>query len=213
MTKSLLAASLALFACGGDPKPEVKAPEPVASTVATTPAPEPTASSTGTTAAVAPPPPREAPAEEAKVLAFERAKDFGKVDKVGKEDGKLSPDGTKDAAFTLKIAGGVDAIFVAQVDKNGDALGTFQADTLTGTQIQPNELAIAKAGKLTMGIGVFEGDKLLNKPDGSVSGVFAHGEHTLTLYVEAATLLKAGKMVRVWVQMPDHTVVAGPILK
>jgi hypothetical protein len=204
MKFKMLALVLATAACGGDPKPEAKAPEvnamPTEPAKPAEPAPPPMAG-------------RQEAVQEAKILGFERSKDFGKIDKVGKEDGKLAADGSKDAVFTLKVSGGVDAIFVAAVDKSGDSMGTFQADTLVGGQTQPNELAVAKAGKLTMGVGVFEGDKLLNKPDGSISGVLVSGEHTLSLYVEAAALLKAGKAVRVWVQMPDHTVVAGPILK
>lgn len=213
MKKALLV--LALAACGGEAKPEAKAPE-TASTAVEAPKPAetaPVATAAPTTEAPTAMPPRQESTEEAKVLMFERAKDFGKLDKVGKEDGKLAPDGSKDAVFNLKVSGAVDAIFVAVVDKNGDSAGTFQADTLTGTQTQPNELAVAKAGKLTMGLGVFEGDKPLNKPDGSISGALVKGERTLTLHAEGASLLKAGKMVRVWVQMPDHTVVAGPSLK
>jgi hypothetical protein len=215
MMKKFLLLGL-LVACGGDPKPAAQVAAPVASAVesaaASASAPAASASNSGGVLTAAPAA-GTGPAEEAKVLSFERSKEFGKLDKVGKEDGKLSPDGSKDAVFTLKVSGGVDALFVATVDKKGDSLGEFQADTLVGSQTQPNELAVAKAGKLTQGIAVYDGEKMVNRPDGSISGAVTSGERTLTLYIDAATLLKAGKSVRVWIQMTDHTVVAGPILK
>jgi hypothetical protein len=199
-------------ACGGEKPPEPKSPEPVATASA-----EPTMASTAPAAGTAPEPaasipPAVAPAAEAKILSFERSKESGKIDKVGKADGALKPDGEKDAVFTLKVSGPIDAIFVASVDKKGDSLGEFQADSLVGSQVQPNELAVAKAGKLTLGVAAFEGDKLLNAADGSLTGAIGAGEHTLTIYLANVPNVKPGKPLRVWVQMPDHTVVAGPTL-
>ncbi len=197
--------------CGGDKAPEPKTPEPT-----TTASADPSVASTapaGTAPATAASIPAAIPpAAEAKILGFERSKDSGKVDKVGKADGALKPDGEKDAVFTLKVSGPIDAIFVAAVDKNGDSLGEFQADSLIGSQVQPNELAVAKAGKLTLGVAAFEGDKLLNAADGSLNGAIGAGEHTLTIYLANVPNVKPGKALRVWVQMPDHTMVAGPTI-
>jgi hypothetical protein len=198
-------------ACGGEKTPEPKTPEPVVTSTSTAEAPvASTAPAASTAAPVATIAPATPPPAEAKILSFERSKETGKVDQVGKADGALKPDGEKDAVFTLKLTGPVDAIFIASVDKKGDSLGEFQADSLVGSQIQPNELAVAKAGKLTLGIAAFEGEKLLNAADGSLTGAVGAGEHTLTLYVANVANVKPGKAIRVWVQMPDHTVVAGP---
>lgn len=200
-------------ACGGEKTPEPKTPEPVATASAEPSVATTAPASTGTAPApVATVPPATPPAAEAKILAFERSKESGKVDKVGKADGALKPDGEKDAVFTLKVSGPIDALFLASVDKKGDSLGEFQADSLVGSQVQPNELAVAKAGKLTLGLAAFEGDKLLNAADGSLTGAIGAGEHTLTVYVANVPNLKPGKALRVWAQMPDHTVVAGPTL-
>jgi hypothetical protein len=57
-------------------------------------------------------------------------------------------------------------------------------------------------------LGVAEGDKLLNAPDGSL-GEVAPGKHRLILYVAPSPDLQAGARLRVYVQRPDKGLVAG----
>jgi hypothetical protein len=210
----LCAVLVLLAACGGD-KTEAKAPEATMATatpaIAEVAPPATTASiAPPVEAPVAPPPARTDSVAEAKVVLFERSKDSGKLDKIGVADGDLKPDGKKDLVFNLKVQGPVDAIFLATVDKKGDSAGTFQADSLTGTDTQPNELAVAKAGKLTEGLAVFKGDVLLNAANGSLAGKIPAGEHALTVHIATSAAIKVP--LRIWLQMPDHTMVAGPIL-
>jgi hypothetical protein len=200
--------------CGGDkpansPQPEVTAnatttPEP------TTPATAAVTAAPSATAVASAPPPREEHPPETKILAWERSKDSLKVDKIGAKDGDFKPDGKKDVIFTLKVSGAVDAIYIASVDKNGDAAGVFQSDSLTGSDTQPNEFAGSRHGKTTEGVAVFEGDKLLNDASGSLKGKIGAGEHTLTLAIANNPKMKLP--IRLWVQMPDHTMVAGPVI-
>lgn len=213
MPAAALVATAVFAACGGDPPPEPKVPQPVATVTATA-----TAEPVATAAPVAtsePPAIRTAQStEEAKILSFARGADTGKVDKVGMADGSLKPDGQKDASFAIKLTGPVDAFFIAPVDKTGEPTGDFQADTLVGKETMPNELAKHMHGGKTLGIAVYEGDKLLNGADGSLRGKIGAGEHTLTLYIVNAPSIKPGKAVRVYAQMPDGTLVAStPLAK
>lgn len=215
---SVLAALLALpavafVACGGDPPPEPKAPVVVPTATATA---EPVATAAPVATATEPTPAirTQQAVEEAKILAFARGADSGKVDKVGMADGALKADGQKDLSFALRLTGPIDALFITGVDKSGEPAGEAQADTLVGTETMPNELAKYMKGGKTFGIAVYEADKMLNSPDGSIRGKLAAGEHTLTLYVSNVAGLKPGKGVRVYAQMPDGTVVASmPLAK
>lgn len=209
----LVLPALAFVACGGDPPPEPKVPVPVA-TVTATAEPVATAAPVATTTDPTPAIRTQQAVEEAKILAFARGADTGKVDKVGMADGSLKPDGQKDASFTLKLTGPVDALFLTGVDKTGEPMGEFQADTLVGNETMPNELAKHMKGGKTLGMAVFEGDKMLNAPDGSIRGKLTAGEHSVTLYIANVAGIKPGKSVRVYAQMPDGTVVAStPLAK
>src|SRR4051812_22004865 len=57
----------------------------------------------------------------------------------------------------------------------------YQPDTLVGQTESPEELG-AKPGRGTSGLGVVEGDKMLNAADGSLSEL-GPGMHRLLLYV------------------------------
>ncbi len=118
----------------------------------------------------------------ARITTVAFAPDSSKVDKVGAADGALLPDGTPDLAMRVQLEGPVTALFVVATDKFGRPMGKFQADTLVGGQAMPRELAGAHDGKETSGLGVFEGNQLLNSPDGSLSWI-GGGPHTITLYV------------------------------
>ena len=191
---------LALVGCG-DPPPAVSPeapPAPAASAPAETPAPV-------ASAAVDAGP----PALKGSFGSFGRAANSGKVDKVGEKDGVFKADGVKDLVFEGEFEGPAAAFFIASVDSTGAPNGDFDADTLTGTQSFPTELSRAlNAGGYTAGIGIYEGDKLLNGPDGAIAPL-ADGKHKLTFYVSAKTAPKDA--VRVYAMLTDKTVVTGPV--
>jgi hypothetical protein len=208
--------ALTSLGCGDPPAP--KAPSDAPPVADATAAALPSATVVQTAApAMSTAVPSEQPAprqklEETAISSFERSTESLKIDKVGVADGALTPDGQKDVVLTLKLTGPFESIYVASVDaKTGATTGEFQADTLTGTVIQPNEFAAMRSGARTVGLGVFEADKLLNNPDGSLPPV-AGGAHTLTLVLANSASLKVGKPIAVFVQTPDHQVVKGPVL-
>ena len=152
----------------------------------------------------------KAPVLAADAPSLEKAADSGKVDKIGSQDGELAPDGTNDLSFSVKAIGPIAAIFLVTVDASGTPTGEYQADTLIGNAEGPKELG-AKPGMVTRGLAVFEADKLLNAPDGSLAAIGA-GAHTLTLYCAPADVLKAGTRLRIYVQRPDQSLVAGALV-
>jgi hypothetical protein len=220
LTTTSIAAStliaLASLACGDPPAPKAPidaptVPQATASVAPSVTAVATTAPVTSTPAPVEQPAPRQK-IEETAISSFERSTESLKIDKVGVADGALTPDGQKDVVLTLKLTGPFESVYVASVDaKTGATTGEFQADTLTGTVIQPNEFAAMRSGARTVGVGVFEGDKLLNNPDGSLPPI-AGGAHTLTLVLANSASLKVGKPIAVFIQTTDHQVVKGPIL-
>jgi len=141
---------------------------------------------------------------------LERSPDSGQVDRVGADDGALHPDGVKDLSFVTHIEGPVTAVFLASVDDQGKPTGQYQADTLVGDTLGPSELG-AKPGSGTSGLGVAEGDRMLNAKDGSLPPLGA-GPHRLTLYVAESATLRSAKKLRVYVQRPDRSLVAGGTL-
>jgi hypothetical protein len=136
-----------------------------------------------------------------------KAPDSGKVDRVGTADGSLAPDGTNDLSFTSDVDGAVAALFLLSVDESGAPTGQYQADTLVGQTESPKELG-AKPGSGTSGLGVVEGEKMLNAADGSLSEL-GPGMHRLVLYVAPSPGLPPGTRLRVYVQRPDKTLIAG----
>ena len=152
----------------------------------------------------------KAPVLAADAPTFETAPDSGKVDRVGSQDGEFTPDGTNDLAFVSKATGPIAAIFIATVDASGTPTGEYQADTLVGNTESPKELG-AKPGMVTRGLAVFEGDKLQNATDGSLSAIGA-GPHTLTLYCAPSEALKPGTKLRVYIRRPDDTLVGGAMV-
>jgi hypothetical protein len=138
---------------------------------------------------------------------LEKSPDSGQVDRVGPSDGALTPDGTNDLGFVARIDGPVAALFLVAVDDAGKPTGTFQADTLIGESESPAELG-TKSGSGTTGLGVFEGEKALNRKDGALDAIAA-GPHQLTLYVAPSGGLATGTKLRVYLQRPDKSLVAG----
>lgn len=211
MTKIVVVGAVGFltFACGGD-KPQVKPPEPM-----TTASTEPAASapaSTGSAAASASAPvePAKPPPMKGTVVSFTRSAQSGKVDKIGEKDGNLKPDGIKDTVFDLEYSGEATAFFIMTTDATGQLTSEFDADSMVGEQKLPAELApIYNNGKNTAGVAVYEGDKLLNAKDGTVTALPA-GTHKLTLHISSKAIPKSA--FTVYVLLPDGNVVKGPVL-
>jgi hypothetical protein len=187
---AMLVAWAACVACGGGGTPEGGGP--------TAPTTGPTGP-TATTAAATP------------GLSLAWSPDSRKVDKVGGTDGALSPDGTKDVVCIADVEGPATALFIAAVTSKGEPTGDFQADTLVGGQALPIELSLAgAAGKESAGLVAFEGDKLLNAPDGSLRAL-SPGPHKLTIYMNDHAAIKDG--IRLFVQRADGSLAKSTILR
>jgi len=144
-----------------------------------------------------------------KILAFERAKEHLRVDKVGAKDGDLAPDGALDHVFEIDVDGPADALFVIATDDAGNANGDFAVDTLVGAEpLPPSVAALGGLGKHTGGLGVFEGGALLSAADGHLPAL-APGRHTLHLHLSGKDVPHAGGF-RVFARFTDGSVVAGP---
>lgn len=137
--------------------------------------------------------------------------DNRKVDKIGKEDGAMKPDGQPDAVITADVQGPAKALFIASVTGKGEPTGDYQADTLVGAEEPPVELSLAGAnGKETSGLVAFENGKPLNAADGSLRDLGA-GPHKLALHFMDHKSLKDG--IRLWMQRPDGSLATSPVLK
>ena len=198
---------LTLLGCGGD-TPAAKQPEPITS-ASTSPSTSPSASvaPAASSAAIVTPPPKP----KGTVRAFTRSATTGTVDKVGEKDGSYKPDGVKDVVFDLDYEGAATAIFVMTTDGEGSLTSEFDADSLVGDQTIPTEIAgMLNTGKTTAGLAIYEGDKLLNGKDGGLAAPLADGPHKLSLYISSKNYPKSP--VKVFVLLPDGTLVKGPML-
>lgn len=158
-------------------------------------------------------PPATAPASSrGKVEAFSSiAAASGKVDKVGPRDGAFTPDGLNDLVFGAVLDGPATAIVIVSVDASGVANGAFYADTYVGEQVPPLEVSgDVKLGRESFGIGVYEGDVLLNAKDGSLPMLTA-GRHELTLHVSTGEPPKG--RFRAYAVFDDRSVAASPIAR
>lgn len=156
-----------------------------------------------------PPVPESAPVAAAAPTAvptLAKSADSGQVDHVGPSDG-AGPDGTNDVGFVATVDGPISAVFIVGVDAEGKPTGTFQADTLVGSAESPPELG-AKPGSGTSGLGVLEEGKVMNAKDGSLQAL-GPGPHQLQLYLAPSPAIATGTMLRVYVQRPDKSLVAG----
>ena len=160
------------------------------------------------------PPEAAAATSEVEALAapplLDKAADSGQVDRVGPSDGALTPDGEKDLGFVVQFEGPASALFLVGVDDSGAPTGTFQADTLIGDSEGPKELG-AKPGGGTLGIGVMDGEQVLNAKDGSLPDI-GPGPHRLNVYVSTTPAAAAGKKIRLYVLRPDNRLVPGATL-
>ncbi|MBK6691117.1 MAG: hypothetical protein IPG50_02755 [Myxococcales bacterium] len=154
----------------------------------------------------------QATSPDGAIRAFKVGADSLKADKVGGSDGALKPDGSPDHAFTAEIDGPVTAVFLASTNAAGEPNGEYQADSVTGVDQIPKDFPLTvRAGMLTAGVGVWEGDKLVNRPDGSIEPLGA-GTHRLTLYVASTGILQPGVYVRLYALRPDKSVVRSAAL-
>jgi hypothetical protein len=194
---------LALLLCACGSRGHVRSHEPP-SLLAPAPSATPEASS------APPPPPPPAPAStpkepRAKFLSFALAPTSGKVDKIGAKDGAFSPDGVRDLVFHAELEGGPVIAFIIVAND------TFTADTFVGTQLPPSASdAEIKPGLGTVGIGVYENDKLANAPDGSLTPL-PEGKHELTLYVSSAQAPRKATF-KAFAVLDDRSMVASPVI-
>jgi hypothetical protein len=195
-----------LIGCGRD-KPPPKPVDPVGTATAST-APVASTAPTTTEAPDAGPPP--APAPKGTINTFAKSANSGKVDKVGAKDGEFKADGVKDTVFDLEYEGAAaTGVFVMSVDKEGTLTSEYDADTMTGEQKIPQEIAgVLNHGKHTAGLAVFEGDKLLNGKDGGVA--LTEGKHKLALHISAKDLPKTA--FRAFVLLGDGSLVKSAII-
>lgn len=187
-----------LFACGGSPR---GAPSDVPT------APPSTGAGAGPDTTAEPPVAKMS----GKILAFEKAKEHLRVDKVGAKDGAFEPDGIFDHVYEVDLEGPADALFVISTDDQGASNGDFAVDTLVATEALPQEVAaLGGLGKHTGGLGVFEGPTLKSAPDGHLPAL-APGRHTLHVHLSGKDVPKGGGF-RVLARFTDGSVVAGPHL-
>ncbi len=132
------------------------------------------------------------------------------MDKVGTRDGALAADGAVDLVFTADVQGPLVALFLVSVDEKGRPSGQFRANTLIGAEEAPEELGgTLELGKLSVGIGVMEDGKFLNKPNGALPAL--EGAHKLVLYVPNMNKLKEGMKLRLIARSTKGSLVMGPI--
>jgi hypothetical protein len=138
----------------------------------------------------------------------------GKVDKVGGVDGAFHADNSPDLVFDAQINGPFKALFLVETDETGKSAHDFGADTLVSTQQAPQELGgILEEGKFTSGIAVFEGGKLVNEGNGSLSddGV-GPGNPAFKLYISGDPRLGNAGYLQLLVLARDGSLVKGPVV-
>lgn len=151
------------------------------------------------------------PSGAAKVKSFKQSAESLKVDKVGGSDGALKPDSSPDLAFEAEVEGPITAVFIISTDAKGAPNGEYQADSIVGLDELPKDFPLAvRAGMLTAGVGVWEGGKMLSRPDGSIEPI-GPGPHKLSIYVASTGVLAPGGHVRLMVLRSDKTVAEGPV--
>lgn len=146
------------------------------------------------------------------IRRFEKAPTHLRADKVGEADGSFEPDGVMDHVFDLDIEGPADGVLLTSTDDQGEPNGELAADTFTGKEALPPEVAkLGGFGKHTLGVGVYEGGRRLNASEGHLPAL-EPGRHGLELYVSSRDAPRAGG-VRVFVRFTDGSIVKGPVVK
>lgn len=146
------------------------------------------------------------------IKTFKVSPDSMKVDRVGGSDGALKPDNSPDLVFDADVEGPISAFFLISTDSKGEPNGEYQADSITGLDTLPKDFPLSvRAGMLTAGMGVWEGQKMISKPDGSIE-LIPDGPHHVTVYVASTGVLVPGSHVRMYAMRPDKTVSPGPVV-
>ena len=110
------------------------------------------------------------------------APDSGTVDRVGRGDNALAPDGLLDQSIMLTVQGPIYQLAIISTDGSGAPAGGDQNDTIVGSQPIPASIGTSfRFGYQTWVLGVYENGRLLNNPDGSIP-LMSPGPHTLTAY-------------------------------
>jgi hypothetical protein len=124
-----------------------------------------------------------APASSAAaVVAATVAPDSGMVDRVGRGDNALAPDGLPDQSVTMTVQGPIYQLVIISTDVSGAPAGGDENDTIVGSQPIPAAIGSPfTIGSQTWVLGVYENGRLLNNPDGSIP-LLSSGMHTLTAY-------------------------------
>ena len=149
---------------------------------------------------------------DTRILAFNVSNENLRVDKVGMRDGMFRSDGNLDLAFSATVEGPFDAVFVYSTNAKGEPLYGLRADTLARGEEVPAELgSVVDTGKMTVGVGVYEGGRLINQDSGRVQ--LEGGSHALTLYTPNPGMLKAGDYLRMWVRAPNGALAASQVVQ
>jgi len=163
---------------------------------------------------VAPPAPTQ-PVADADATAPAR-RDLGpfvavgpSADRVPRGDGPVKPDGTKDFAFRVRVAGEVAAIVVMSSDIKGNPVGGEVWDTYRGETKLPEKVAKQlkyDTGKWTWTLGVFDASDRLVNPEGELPQGTSFHDETLTIYLGDGGFFTSGYTVTIMVVRPDGTI-------
>jgi hypothetical protein len=144
------------------------------------------------------------------VTAAAVAPDSHQVDKVSPRDGAIASDGAKDAAFDLTVTGPLSALAIIVTDANGKGTSNQIWDSIVGTDPIPAGMMVGfSVGSQTWQVGVFEGDTLLNRPDGRLPPL--DGTHQVRLYASDSGYFKPGTSFRLIAELPDGSLTLGPV--
>lgn len=131
------------------------------------------------------------------------------VDRVGMDFGAPVPDGEDDATVIAVIEGAFDGLTWVSTDADGVASpSSHQWDTLVDADPLPDVATGYLFGSQTWTIAVADGTTLLNDADGRVS--VPAGTHTLTLSIEATSMMSTGQHFRLYAR-GSGVWVAGPV--
>lgn len=145
------------------------------------------------------------------IKTFKVSPESLKADRVGGSDGALKPDNSPDLVFEADVEGPISALFLISTTPQGEPNGEYQADSITGLDTLPKDFPLSvRAGMLTAGMGVWEGQKMISKADGSIE-LIGDGPHHITVYVASTGVLSTGSHVRMYAMRPDKTVTPGPV--
>lgn len=147
----------------------------------------------------------------AKIALFAVSPENLSVDKISMREGSPVPDGNRDLAFTTRIEGPVDALFLVTCTQKGDPLHNFRADTVMGQEELPAELGtVVDVGRMTEWIAIVEDGKFINHENGRID--IRSGSHDLKLYVPNTGMLRGGSFLRLYARAQGGALVAGPVV-